>query len=233
MADIDLRLGDWRSALAHVGEVDALVTDPPYCARTHAKHNARADRGSSYDGADRQRLSYAHWTPEDVAEFVTHWAPRCRGWMCAMTSADLALVYRDAYEAAGLCSFAPVGVYQHRPRLSGDGPGSCLVYLMVARPRTAKFARWGSLPGLYQSACDHTGIVAGGKPIELMRAIVRDYSRPGDLVCDPCAGGGSTLIAAATEGRRALGAELNAATYGLAQARIGRGYTPVFGAFAE
>ena len=59
-----------------------------------------------------------------------------------------------------------------------------------------------------------------------MQAIVRDYSRPGDLICDPCAGGATTLIAAATEGRRAVGAEMDPKTYALAQARIAKGHTP-------
>jgi len=42
-------------------------------------------------------------------------------------------------------------------------------------------------------------MIIGGKPMWLMRALVRDYSRPGNLVCDPCAGGATTLIAAAIE----------------------------------
>ena len=68
--------------------------------------------------------------------------------------------------------------------------------------------------------------VAGGKPLWLMRAIIRDYTRPGDLVCDPCAGGGTTLLAAAIEGRRAIGAEMNPDTHSKATARIAAGYTP-------
>jgi DNA modification methylase len=58
-----------------------------------------------------------------------------------------------------------------------------------------------------------------------MRALVRDYSRKGDLVCDPTAGAATTLIAAATEGRRAVGAEVDPDTYRLAQERIARGFT--------
>ena len=69
-------------------------------------------------------------------------------------------------------------------------------------------------------------LVVGGKPLDLMRAIVRDYSRPGDLICDPCAGGATTLLAAAMEGRRAVGAEIDHETYAKASARIARGYTP-------
>jgi site-specific DNA-methyltransferase (adenine-specific) len=67
--------------------------------------------------------------------------------------------------------------------------------------------------------------IKGGKPLWLMQQLVRDYSRPGDLVCDPCAGGATTLIAAAIEGRRAVGAELDPTTYRKAQARIAKGYT--------
>jgi site-specific DNA-methyltransferase (adenine-specific) len=68
--------------------------------------------------------------------------------------------------------------------------------------------------------------VAGGKPLWLMRAIVRDYTRPGDLVCDPCAGGATTLLAAAMEGRRAVGAEMDPVTFEKASKRLAQGYTP-------
>jgi DNA modification methylase len=51
---------------------------------------------------------------------------------------------------------------------------------------------------------------------------VRAYSRTGELVCDPCAGGGTTLIAAAQEGRQAVGCELDATTYAAATAHIRR-----------
>jgi site-specific DNA-methyltransferase (adenine-specific) len=60
-----------------------------------------------------------------------------------------------------------------------------------------------------------------------MRAIIRDYSRPGDLIVDPCAGGATTLIAAAIEGRRSIGSEMDETTFKKAQARIKAGYTPL------
>ena len=60
----------------------------------------------------------------------------------------------------------------------------------------------------------------------LMRALVRDYSREGDVVCDPCAGAGTTLIAASMERRVGVGAEALPEHYQLARARIDRGYTP-------
>jgi site-specific DNA-methyltransferase (adenine-specific) len=67
----------------------------------------------------------------------------------------------------------------------------------------------------------------GGKPLWLMRSLVRDYTRPGDVVLDPCAGSGTTLLAAVIEGRRAIGAECDEETYESAVRRLRRGYTPV------
>jgi site-specific DNA-methyltransferase (adenine-specific) len=62
-----------------------------------------------------------------------------------------------------------------------------------------------------------------------MRAIVRDYSRPGDIVCDPCSGAATTLLAALTEGRRAVGAEAKPAHFEAACARLKKGWTtPLF-----
>jgi site-specific DNA-methyltransferase (adenine-specific) len=45
------------------------------------------------------------------------------------------------------------------------------------------------------------------KPVELMEWLVRTYSHESELVLDPFAGGGSTLIACAKTGRRGVGIE--------------------------
>ena len=62
----------------------------------------------------------------------------------------------------------------------------------------------------------------GGKPLALMRAIVSDYSREGDLVCDPCMGAGTTLVAAVELGRRAIGCEPDAGRFELAAKRLAK-----------
>jgi site-specific DNA-methyltransferase (adenine-specific)/modification methylase len=48
------------------------------------------------------------------------------------------------------------------------------------------------------------------KPVELGRYLVRTYTAPGAVVLDHACGAGSFLLAAAVEGRRAIGVELNA-----------------------
>lgn len=228
MTAYDLRLGRYQDVLADV-EVDAVIADPPFGERTHAawseeKVGTTATRGTMSKTV-RTAISYAHWTPDDVCGFVFTWAPRCRGWIAAMTSHDLAPAYRTAYETAGLYAFAPLPCVTlgGSVRLNGDGPASWAVWLMVARPKTRAMQKWGALPGAYvfSAAISRDGGGGGrGKPLDLMRAIVSDYSRPGDLVCDPTAGYGSTLAAAMQKGRRAIGAEVDPEVHAEAQRRL-------------
>jgi hypothetical protein len=245
--DWDLRLGRYQTALAAVREVDAVIVDAPYGERTHGGHDdgveatrfrpederrMRTDRrtGAAYAvGVNRrQAITYTHWTSDDVYEFVISWSPRCAGWFCAMTSHDLVPYWMTALDKCGRYAFAPLPVVEtgSRVRLTGDGPSSWTCWLVVARPKSRDFQRWGTLPGAYIGTGRGDRIHIGGKDSEIMRRIVRDYSRPGDLVCDPCAGGGTTLLAAVMEGRRAIGAEMDAATHAKALARLQRGYTP-------
>lgn len=227
VSEIDLRLGDWRKVLADVESVDAVITDPPYGERTHAGHNlsAAGHKGVGNDGSCRTALQYKYWKEEDVFEFVSVFSQRCSGWFVAMTSHDLAPAWQMAYRKEGLYSFAPLPFVSpgSRVRLSGDGPSGWTAWIMVARPRS--LSRWGTLPGWYDGPSRDLEVV-GGKPLWLMRAIIRDYTRPGDMIVDPFAGGGTTLIAAAMEGRSAIGAEIDPKTYDLAQKRIRRGWTP-------
>ena len=58
------------------------------------------------------------------------------------------------------------------------------------------------------------------KPEELLRLLIRGYSNGGDVVLDPFAGSGSTLISAYKEGRRSMGVELDPIFYKEAQKRI-------------
>jgi site-specific DNA-methyltransferase (adenine-specific) len=241
VTSIDFRLGDYREVLADVGEVDAVISDPPYGGRTHGgQRHRRADGANTIATVAKEShpIPYRAWGPEDVEEYVGSWAPRCRGWFVAATSHDLVPHYTAALEARGRYVFAPVAAVQiaMNIRLAGDGPSNWTVWLVVARPRSGAFTRWGTLPGAYVGRPFDDGEntvtagkrgVPGGKPTWLMRALIRDYTRPGDLVCDPCAGAATTLLAAAIEGRRAIGAEVDPETYAKGKARLERGHTPV------
>lgn len=235
---IDLRPGRWEDVLADV-TADCLIVDAPYSAKTHDAYSPHVTTNTTYaagarwaaNGGVRRSLNYDGWGPADVQAFVSHWHGRTRGWFVSLTDSELAPAWADALRSAGRYVFSPIACVEpgSRVRLAGDGPAQWSVWAIVARP--AALHKWGALPGAYVVPNGHgnrradRGVV-GGKPLWLMRALVRDYSRAGDVVCDPCAGAATTLIAAATEGRAAIGAEALPEHYQLARARIDRGYTP-------
>lgn len=223
----DLRLGRWQDVLIDV-ECDTWIADPPYGARTHRGHDLGAKQRKQMLASDFQAIDYECLTPAQVLEICEWWSPRTRGWFCVLTSHDLIQHWEAGLQVAGRYVFAPLPVLGfHQPRLLGDGPGSCVVHLIVARPRRKEFMAWGSLPSRYdRSEGDPRPDHMGGKGLGVMRAIVRDYSRPGDLVCDPFAGSGTTLRAALEEGRRAVGCELAEKPYAKALARLVKPVAP-------
>ena len=64
--------------------------------------------------------------------------------------------------------------------------------------------------------------IVGGKPLWMMQDIVRDHTRPGDLVVDPFAGSGTTAIACHRLGRSCVTCEQDPDTYALARGRVDR-----------
>jgi len=67
---------------------------------------------------------------------------------------------------------------------------------------------WDNMSHLQQKDPQRTGYDTQ-KPLRLLERIVKCASRPGDIVMDLFAGSGTTLEAAANNGRRFIGADLN------------------------
>lgn len=214
---IDLRLGRWQDVLADVDACDAVVSDPPYSDRTH-------DGALDATTLERGVKGYASWSESDAVGFLSSWMPRTRSWCVVQTDDVLAPAMRAWLEDFGRYTFPIVPVLQQQPRVSGDGPGSPGHFLVVSRPREKRFLSWGSLPCWYEAPREGS-FVRGGKPLGLMRAIIRDYTRPGDLVVDPFCGGGTTALACAMDGRRCITSEMDPATFEIARKRLSRGYT--------
>jgi site-specific DNA-methyltransferase (adenine-specific) len=219
-----IHVGDWRSLLDVVSECDALIVDAPYSERTHAGHDdgtamenrqrrAHKCADATRQISDRRKINYGAWSPDDVRDFVDAWSPRTRGWLVSITDHVLIPAWSSALEAAGRYVFSPIAYVApgSRVRLTGDGPAQWSCWIVVARPRLREFLSWGALPGAYVLPEGHGGKlpVVGGKPLWLLSRLVEDYSRPGDLVVDPCCGAGTTLVAALRSGRRAIGGDIN------------------------
>lgn len=233
----ELRLGRWQDVLRdytvtdppyssevhsrHAGTIGSVVTDPPYSSVAHNGHNSPVVLSSQ---ETRSAIEYAPIDASDIAQLVGAFAPA--NWFCCLCDTAIIPDYQAAYRVVGLTAFAPVPCVTRgmTVRLAGDGPSSWAVYLMVARTKAAH--KWGTLDGAYTGLPQGERMIAGSKSLVLMRKIVRDYSRPGDLVCDPYAGSGTTLLAAVIEGRRAIGAEMDRGRFDMAVRRLREGHTP-------
>lgn len=248
---IELRLGRWQEVLADVGACDAVITDPPYGDRIHEGQRHGRVGGNGHEWATNRGLGYGSLSPADVREFCASWAPRTSGWFCAMTSHDLVPHYEHALRKAGRYVFKPLPIVMigMNVRLAGDGPSSWSVDMVQAAPeiefdhdttglvvtRPRANARWGTLRGAYvgnpfdpgenTATASRRRSVVGAKPVWLLRALVRDYTRPDDLVVDPYSGGCTTGIACAIEGRRFIGAECDPETFKKAVKRLSAGWT--------
>ena len=227
----ELRLGKFQDVLADVERCDAVITDPPYlsaCASAGgswavgARHSAVGESPMGYEPASESLL-------DDLVSFA---ARICSGWFVAFNDFDGAHYVRSAVRSRGAVSAEPIAWVKPKcltpPRGANNLPEKGTEFIIASRFKP--LARNGLIPGSYVSPTNTPGpnqslFVTGGKPIDLMRAIVRDFTKPGDLIVEPFSGGGTTLLAAVMEGRRAIGAEMDAGRFEIAVKRLRKGYT--------
>lgn len=214
-----LYLGDCRDILPTLGKVAHIITDPPYSARTHVGHDAVA--GMARDRGARVVLGYAALSGAQAECLANDFSDACDGWIVWMTDHTLAPAIEQALSARGRYVFAPLPY--HHPgrsvRLTGDGPSSWTDWIVVSRTKAQ--SKWGTLRGGYVAGPGWDDKERmGGKPTRLMRLMVSDYSRPGELVCDPFMGAGTTGVACMFEGRDFIGIEIDPAAFDIACRRI-------------
>ncbi len=89
--------------------------------------------------------------------------------------------------------------------------GNCEYALVLYRDRLPKFNNNGKMifncmdwPRDNESEKIHPT----QKPIELLKTLIKIFTDPGDVVIDPVAGSGSTIVAAESIGRKAYGFEI-------------------------
>lgn len=187
-------------------------------ARANFKHEVSyAARKAAAGESGRNDLDYPAWSGDDVDVFTVLWCPRITGWCLSITDDVLAHEWQSAFARQDLYPFAPLPMVEtgSRVRMTGDGPSAWTCWIVwAARPRT--YSKWGTLPGAYVQPAERgfnsaagSDRIVGGKPFRAMCAIIGDYSRPGELVVDPCCGAGTTIAAAKKQGRRGIGMDVS------------------------
>jgi site-specific DNA-methyltransferase (adenine-specific) len=85
--------------------------------------------------------------------------------------------------------------------------------------RTKKATDVLAIPTINNMSRERTGYPTQ-KPLALLDVLVRACCPPGGLVLDPCCGSGTSLIAAARSGRRAIGCDTSAEAVAIAGDRL-------------
>lgn len=220
---VTLYLGDCLQVLPMLGRVDHVMGDPPYEKEAHKtgrRTQATVKLGINAD------LDFAAIT-EDVRSDVSRLAVGMTdGWVLFFCQAEAVTPWRDAIEAAG-------GKYKRTmvwikpdstPQLNGQMPAPGYESMPLAWCG-AGHSRWngGGRRGVFTRLTnqpDREGTHPTEKPLPLMSELVGLFTNPGDLICDPFMGSGTTGMAAVRAGRRFAGIEMDPRYFDLACRRI-------------
>ncbi len=188
---VDIRHGDFRTVLADLTGVDAVITDPPYPAGylpLLADLAAWADKVLTPEGVLAVLIGQTH-LPEVYRLLDGH---RPYRWTMAYLTPGPGYA---SHAARVQSNWKPVILY-------GGGPRVADVLQSTGNDAAAKDRhRWGQDYGAF-----HT--------------LIERLTRPGETVADPFAGSGTTLLAAYALGRHVVGADLDLAAVATARERV-------------
>ncbi len=205
--------GDWRE---HDWTADHIICDPPYDARTHKGHAVEA--WGKRAPFKREAVSFA---PFDVCASMPDLLARSKRWTVCFCSLEM----MGDYAATAGPSWIRAGVWVKvapAPQFSGDRPATGTDGIAIMHPPGRK--RWnnGGAPAVWYSMAprgEHR-YHETPKPVGLMMDLVEAFSDPGELICDPFCGSGTTGVACLRTGRRFLGYEINPETASTARERL-------------
>lgn len=220
IGDARLILGDCLEVMPGINAAH-VISDPPYEDELH-KAIGRIKRTDGqqmvndlgFDGINAKR-----------AEIASSAVATSSGWVILFTLAEGVRAWRDDLQSAGAkwdttCFWIKP---DSSPRFNGQGPArgaECFVTCW-AGPGHRKWNAGGKR-GVYTHNVNtgRQGEHPTEKPISLMMEIIADFTQPGELICDPFMGSGTTGVSALKLGRKFVGVEQNPKWFDLACRRV-------------
>jgi site-specific DNA-methyltransferase (adenine-specific) len=207
---VTLYNGDCRDILPDLEErsVAAVMTDPPYSERTHAM--AKTNKGAGHG----VRAVYFDAMDEPLLRAILEQCGRVSSaWVVANLDYKHAFAL-DAEPPRGL-RMLRVGVWvkpNPMPQISGDRPGQGWEAIGFMHRADVK-PTWngGGRSGVWTFPVEQGRGHPTAKPLQMLVDWVQLFTSAGDTVLDPFAGSGTTLVAAKSLGRRAIGIEVDQA----------------------
>lgn len=235
-----LYLGDCIEGMRELPDksVDHFVCDPPYRRDLYLGFRTNAGARGHSLGARNRRFGHeskAHLelanmaigSADDLAApAVAEMLRLSRRWMVIFHDAEGGEMWRTPLGAAHI----RCGVWVKTnpvPQISGDRPAQGYEAIEIAHGPGRKRWNGGGRPAVWTAGAlqGNWGERVGNphpcpKPLEIMEGLIRDFTDPGDLVCDPFAGSGTTGVACIRLGRRFLGWEKDPNFHAVAVKRL-------------
>jgi site-specific DNA-methyltransferase (adenine-specific) len=231
---------DYLRAL-DTGSVDLIIADPPY--------NIGFDGGKGWDRQWDNEADYLTWCAEWTRECARVLAEGRMLIVWGTLKTDTFLRYKlDVLNSLpgmvgqneviwsynwGGRSKANFGrkhelawCYSKGERFLFNGDDVRVPRKMTSNPRTGQPYTNGTIPTCVWEKNNHTtsddfcGWHPTSKNLDILTRMITAYTNPGDLVCDPFSGSGSTAIAALRAGRSFTGTELDPDYLAQSRARI-------------
>jgi site-specific DNA-methyltransferase (adenine-specific) len=189
------------------GSVDFVLTDPPYLVNYHAR-DGRTIAGDNDPRALRQAFFQMFRVLKDNRLCVSFY-----GWNRVDTFMD---IWKDA-------GFAPVGHVVWPKRYASSGrfvryQHEQAYLLAKGTPRPPRLVLSDVQSWQYTGNVLHPT----QKPLAGILPLLLSLTAKGDIVLDPFAGSGTTLVAAKLLGRRYIGMELREEYAAIAKTRLGQ-----------
>lgn len=216
IGDATLYLGDCLEILPHVGEVDAVVTDPPY--GIGFKYESHVDTPEGYgewlwsvlEESERHASPSSPifvWQSATNVTMFSEWFPR--SWRLFIAAKNFVQIRPTAMQ----WSFDPVVVWwtngEEKPWSLGTASRDVF---------TANTAPVVSNPHNPEKRhpCP--------RPLDQVERVIGQWVRPGSTCIDPFMGSGTTGVACANLGRKFVGIEIEERYFDIACERIDAAY---------
>lgn len=216
IGDATIYLSDALDLMPQLGEVDCVLTDPPYDARTHA--GARTTkRGKAVPLVDFDCISEAQFI-----EFCAAAVAQARRWVVM----SCAWQHAAELEKAGV-PLVRLGVWHKpngAPQFTGDRPGTGWEAIAILHREGKKRWNGGGHHAVWVCNIEH-GVHPTQKPLKLLMDWVAKFTDPGETVLDPFMGSATTGLACMKLGRKFIGIEKRRDYFELACQRLQDAYS--------
>lgn len=242
-----LYLGKCEDVLPTLEPVDHVITDPPYSEHVHKSVRGNDSLDGKYQKWHTAKprkidLGFDHLSSELRLVCAEQFARLARRWVLVFSDVESASDWRDDLAATGL-DYVRTGAWVKiggAPQFSGDRPAVGFEAVTIMHPKGRKRWNGGGKPAIWSVPIandrggpqDEPRLHTAQKPLGLMRALVDQFTDPGETILDAFGGSATTAVAAAYLGRRSILIEEDEERAKVAAKRLQSAQDTLFGGVA-